>query len=72
MISTVSKKLLHLKTINKQSWMIYEIYNEWGDIIFYMGQPIDNKNCYRFGKTENELYDNIGKNIIEKMNQKVK
>lgn len=56
----VERKLIHLKIINDKTWMIYEVYHN-KQMKFYMGQPVSNKNCYRFGKTENELYENISK-----------
>lgn len=56
----VERKLIHLKIINNKTWMIYEVYHN-KQLKFYMGQPVGNKNCYRFGKTEDELYKNISK-----------
>ena len=59
MITTASKRFLEVKVIDKKPWMIYEIYNEFGDVIFLMGQPVGNSKCYRFGKTIEELSQNI-------------
>jgi len=59
MITTASKRFLEVKVIDNKSWMIYEIYNEFGDMIFLMGQPVGNSKCYRFGKTMDELTKNI-------------
>lgn len=64
MVSLVNREFLHLASVAKQTWFIYRMYNKYGQLICFVGEPAGNSRCRICGQTEESLLANIKKYML--------
>ena len=70
MVSLINKEFLHLITVEKQTWFVYRMYNKYGQLVCFVGEPAGNSRCRICGQTEEALLDNIKKYVLNKNSMK--
>lgn len=61
----INKEFSHVIMVEKQTWFIYRMYNKYGQLVCFMGEPNGNgARCRICGQTEECLLANIRKYVL--------